>query len=62
MTGMTDNTAVQIFTDEAWAVWEPLIEAVIPTLIDYDRWAHWRNPSDMMRQGWAISSFHAAQQ
>ena len=28
--GMTDNTGVQIFTDEAWAVWEPLIEAVRP--------------------------------
>ncbi len=28
--GMTDNTGVQIFTDEAWALWEPLIEAVRP--------------------------------
>jgi transposase len=30
MMGMTDNTCVQIFTDEAWALWEPLIEAVRP--------------------------------
>ena len=30
MMGMTDNTGVQIFTDEAWAIWEPLIEAVRP--------------------------------
>ena len=28
--GMTDNTGVQIFTDEAWALWAPLIEAVRP--------------------------------
>ena len=28
--GMTYNTDVQIFTDEAWAIWEPLIEAVRP--------------------------------
>jgi transposase len=28
--GMTDSTSVQIFTDEAWALWEPLIEAVRP--------------------------------
>jgi transposase len=28
--GMTDNASVQIFTDEAWATWEPLIEAVRP--------------------------------
>src|SRR5918911_4829696 len=27
---MTDNANVQIFTDEAWATWEPLIEAVRP--------------------------------
>src|SRR5919199_4466828 len=27
---MTDNASVQIFTDEAWATWEPLIEAVRP--------------------------------
>ncbi len=30
MMGMTDNTGVQIFTDEAWALWAPLIEAVRP--------------------------------
>ncbi len=30
MMGMTDNTSVQTFTDEAWALWEPLIEAVRP--------------------------------
>lgn len=27
---MTESNATQIFTDEAWAVWEPLIEAVRP--------------------------------
>jgi transposase len=27
---MTDRTGTQIFTDEAWAVWEPLIEEVRP--------------------------------
>src|ERR671938_1381313 len=30
MMGMTDNASVQVFTDEAWALWEPLIEAVRP--------------------------------
>ena len=30
MMGMTDNTGVQIVTDEAWALWAPLIEAVRP--------------------------------
>ena len=30
MMGMTDNTGVQIFTDEAWALWAPLSEAVRP--------------------------------
>jgi transposase len=27
---MTDGTGQQVFTDEAWAVWEPLIEEVRP--------------------------------
>lgn len=27
---MTEDNATQIFTDEAWAVWEPLIKAVRP--------------------------------
>lgn len=27
---MTDGTGRQVFTDEAWAVWEPLIEEVRP--------------------------------
>jgi transposase len=27
---MTESSGVQVFTDAAWAVWEPLIEAVRP--------------------------------
>ncbi len=30
MLGMAEGSGVQIFTDEVWAVWEPLIEAVRP--------------------------------
>jgi DNA-binding transcriptional LysR family regulator len=28
-----------------------LLQGLIPTCIDYDPWAHWRSPMDMMRQG-----------
>ena len=27
------------------------LEDLIPSPIDQNRWAHWRNPMDMIRQG-----------
>jgi hypothetical protein len=37
-------------------------EVVIPSPIDQNPCAHWRNPSDIMRQGWSTSLFQASQQ
>ena len=34
----------------------------IPSLIDQNRWAHWRNPMDMILQGCSTSLFQASQQ
>ncbi len=35
---------------------------LIPILSDQNPCAHWRNPMDMIRQGWSMSLFHASQQ
>ena|SRR5829696_5148083 len=35
---------------------------LIPSLIDQNPWAQSRKPMDMMRQGWSVSLFQAAQQ
>jgi drug/metabolite transporter (DMT)-like permease len=35
---------------------------LIPTPDDQNPWAQSRSPSDMMRQGWSVSLFQAAQQ
>src|SRR3974390_2072103 len=35
---------------------------VIPSPIDQNPWAHWRNPRDMTRHGWSTSLFQASQQ
>ena len=35
---------------------------LIPSPIDQNPCAHWRNPMDMMRQGWSTSLFQASQQ
>ena len=35
------------------------IKQIIPSLIDQNLYAHWRNPIDMMRQGWSTSLFQA---
>jgi hypothetical protein len=35
---------------------------LIPTPIDQNRWAQYRNPMDIMVQGWSTSRFHASQQ
>jgi hypothetical protein len=35
---------------------------LIPSPIDQNPWAHWRNPMDIMRQGWSTSLFQASQQ
>src|SRR5450631_3984069 len=32
-------------------------DGLIPSPIDQNPWAHWRNPMDMMRQGWSTSLF-----
>ena len=37
-------------------------ERLIPSPIDQNPCAHWRNPMDMIRQGWSTSLFHASQQ
>src|SRR5262249_22955309 len=37
-------------------------EHVIPSPIDQNSCAHWRNPRDMMRQGWSTSLFQGSQQ
>ena len=42
--------------------YEGRLNYVIPNPIDQNPWAHWRSPMDMMRQGWSMSLFHAAQQ
>ena len=39
-----------------------LSELLIPTPDDQNPWAQSRSPSDMMRQGWSVSLFQAAQQ
>ena len=36
-------------------------DALIPTLIDQNRWAQSRSPSVKMRQGWFASLAHASQ-
>ena len=36
--------------------------SLIPILSDQNPCAHWRNPMDMIRQGWSMSLFHASQQ
>jgi hypothetical protein len=35
---------------------------LIPSLVDQNPWAQSRRPRDMMRQGWSVSLFQAAQQ
>jgi hypothetical protein len=35
---------------------------LLPNPIDQNWWAHWRNPRDMIRQGWSTSLFQASQQ
>src|SRR3974377_2059077 len=35
---------------------------LIPSPIDQNPWAHWRNPRDMTRHGWSTSLFQASQQ
>ena len=39
-----------------------LCRELIPSLIDQNRWAHWRNPMDMILQGCSTSLFQASQQ
>jgi hypothetical protein len=34
-------------------------ERLIPNPLDQNPWAHWRNPMDMIRQGWSMSLFQA---
>ena len=41
MVGMADGNGTQVFTDAAWAVWEPLIEEVRP---------HGKTPPDELRR------------
>src|SRR5215207_2998766 len=41
---------------------EPRCALLIPTPDDQHPWAQSRSPSDMMRQGWSVSLFQAAQQ
>jgi DNA invertase Pin-like site-specific DNA recombinase len=38
------------------------LRPIIPTPDDQNPWAQSRSPSDMMRQGWSVSLFQAAQQ
>src|SRR5450756_2878021 len=41
---------------------KPKLDPFIPSPIDQNPCAHWRNPMDMMRQGWSTSLFQASQQ
>ena len=42
--------------------WAELMKRLIPGLIDQNPYAQSRRPMDMMRQGWSMSLFQAAQQ
>ena len=59
------NPSRDLMKDIAAVEWLTLAVAVrrlIPGPIDQNPCAHWRNPMDMMRQGWSTSLFHASQQ
>jgi hypothetical protein len=38
---------------------EGSVRGLIPNPLDQNPWAHWRNPMDMIRQGWSMSLFQA---